>query len=252
MYNTALNPSHYQWGYGAPSPEVGAVNISINGVNTPGTAPMQNIRPVYYPVHYYYPVQQPAQYYCAPQTPPQQPQNPPQEKAISSQSIKEEETPETKTEEARPVETEKAEKKDVTPINDELINGLNAALTQGDKQTRIHAIANVMKLLREDPESRKNNPKLIGLINTSLHPNQPGEVREAATIACKNGLVKGNDLTKQLLGALANKDDRYGVDSLAASALSGMSEPGQRLDYTSSQALDKNPDAGQRLNVISQ
>jgi len=59
-----------------------------------------------------------------------------------------------------------------------------------------------------------------------------------------NGLIVGNQKTQQLLSEIAGKKDKYGIHSLATSALSQMSVP--------LQSLNKNSGIGQRLNVISQ
>lgn len=242
-FQTVQYPYPYQSGKKPPTNEVGAVNITINGVNPPspygqyspyGVRPM----PVYYPV--YYPGY-PPQYYCSSPASNLMARKGPEE-PIPSQGLHKDEAPKPEQEKKPEEKEEKEPKKDLTPLTDQLINGLNGSLTQGDKQARIHAIARVLGLLREDPENRRNNPKLIGLINTALHSSQPSEVREAATIACDNGLVSGNDTTRAYLNEIAGKKDRYGLNTLAASALYKM--PGQANAQTSP--------AGQKLNVVSQ
>ncbi len=221
MNSTDLNTSQYTKGYSVPSKDVGAVNIYINnpGVNqAPGY-------PTYYSPQYYYP----PQYYYYPQTKPQE------QRPLASQSMEKEPAPETKTGD-----------KELTPLTEELLNGLSSMLTQGDEQARLHAIGKVLGLLREDPENRKKDPRLVGLINTALHPEQPDEVQTAAIIACNNGIVEGNQVTRQLLEAEAANKNEYGTDSLAASALSTMSNSGM-----SNSAVPLDGSKGQRLNVIS-
>ena len=223
----------YPQNYSIPSKKTGGVNIIINGVNTPGTSTGSSYYPS--PVYYSYPM---PSYYPAPVYYPV-PKNSQQAKPLPTQNISQTQPPrvEKKQEKNKP-------KKLLTPITSELTNNLNNLLIHGDKQSRIQAVAKTLKLLREDPETRKNDPRLIGLINTALYPTQPGEVKTAATIACNNGLIDGNQKTQQLLNKLANKQDKYGTNSLAASALSQMSVP--------SQSLNRNSGVGQRLNVISQ
>ncbi len=230
MNNPGFNTAQYlyQSGQKPPTNEVGAVNITINGVNSPGPYSGMSQAPVYYPV--YYPVQ-----YPYPSENNLRAKNA-QETPIPSVGLDKEETPEPKEKEA----PEETPKKNLTPLTDELINGLNDSLTRGDKQARVHAVSKVLSLLREDPESRRNNPELIGLINTALHPSQPSVVKEAATIACDNGLVSGNEKTRAYLSNIAGKKDQYDLNTLAASALYKM--PGQEPG---------NP-AGQKLNLISQ
>ncbi len=220
MYSTGVNPNQDMKNYSVPSKDVGAVNIYITnpGINQPPPYPT----PQYYysyPPHYYH-YYTPQYYYW------NQPQA---KKPIASQRIEKEEPPKP---EQTPEKTEPEKK--LTPITEELVYSLSNLLTQGDKESRIQTIARVLKLLREDPENRKNDPRLIGLINTALHPNQPDTVQTAAIIACNNGLVNGNEITAQLLTAKAGEKDIYGTDSLAASALSRMSDPGQRLNLISS------------------
>ncbi|HSA07185.1 MAG TPA: hypothetical protein P5556_08385 [Candidatus Gastranaerophilales bacterium] len=210
MNNTGLNTTPYQPNYSAPTTDKGAVNIYISGINTPGS----NAQQQYYPSPYYYPLP----YYA--------PTNYNQQSApVAAKTL---EQPEPKPQEAK-----KVDEKKVTPISPELINNLNSLLTQGDKQARIRAVAQVLKLLREDVNTRKNDPKLIGLINTSLHSNQPDEVKTAALVACNNGLIVGNEKTKELLKIISGKKDKYGADSLATSALSLMPTSGQRLNVIS-------------------
>lgn len=117
--------------------------------------------------------------------------------------------------EAAPVTPEKS----LTPLTQELINHLNTSLTKGNKDERFNAIGKVLKLLREDPESRKNNPALVGLINKALNPVQPSEVKTAALIACENGLVANTPKTQQLVQALTLSNDKLENNSLASSAL---------------------------------
>jgi|GEM_PF-1851822 len=259
MNNTGFyNNYQYPQNSGTPKPEVGAVNISINGINTPGMGQPYNYGqpsyygqsqgyyppPVYYPMPVYYPVQ-----YTPPQNQNQnQSQTHSQEnKSIPSQNINKEEP--KKKEEKKP-------EKDLTPITPDLLDNLNNALAHGTKEARIHAVGRLLKLLREDPDTRKKDPRLIGLINTALHPNQPDEVQTAAIIGVNNGIVDGNAKTRQLLNTLSNQHNMYGTDSLASSALMRM--PGSTGQQDSSTRLNPaseirpNQATGQKLNVISQ
>jgi len=168
VYTTQQYPQTYS----IPSKRTGGVNIIINGVNTPGTSPA----PSYYPSPVYYSYPMPS-YYPAPVYYPV-PKNYQQPGSIPTQNISPAQPPpvEKKPEKTKP-------KKSLTPITSELINNLNNLLTHGDKQSRIQAVAKTLKLLREDPKTRKTDPRLIGLINTALYPTQPGEVKTAAVIA---------------------------------------------------------------------
>lgn len=109
--------------------------------------------------------------------------------------------------------------KSLTPLTPELINHLNNSLTKGNKDERFSAIGKTLKLLREDPENRKNNLALVGLINKALNPVQPSEVKTAALIACENGLVANTPQTQQLVQALTLSNDKLENNSLASSAL---------------------------------
>lgn len=235
MTNTGFNTAQNQnQSYSIPGGETSAINININN---PGVYPGYNQPPVYsYPQHYY---NYPTRYYYPP-APPRAPVNTaqPAEKPLASQDLQQEQK--TKPEEIQ-------DEKQVKPLDENVIKGLNNALTQGGEQQRMHAVSQVLKLLREDPENRKNNPKLTGLINTALHPNQPSIVKEAATIACQNGLVEGNQTTQQLLNNIAGQNDKYGTSNMAASALSTMPFSGRLSKNTT--ASESIP--GQKLDLIA-
>lgn len=222
-----------------PDKKTDGVNINIYA-NTPGTCPMA-CPAYYYPYssgyyypNYYYP--RPDLNYYAQQNNNSAPAN----TSIGAQNL----TKEPPKPAAKPIKkeekTEKKPDKKLTPLTNELLNGLSSMLVQGDTQARMHAIGQTLKLLREDVNTRKNDPRLIGLINTALHPSQPSEVQTAALIACNKGLIKGNNVTAQHLNVIANQKDQFGNDSLATSAISQLP----------AQALNSMP-AGQRLNVIS-
>ncbi len=138
-----------------------AVNVYINAGQHP-YAGQPNFYPYYYPYPYYIP-----QY--VPQQPQQQNTAP-----LASQNINQ----------ANPVNNQNKEEpeKNLTPLTPELLQGLQADLTKGEKQDRYRAIARVINLMNEDREQRKDGA-LVDLIKIGQHSNQPHAVREAANAA---------------------------------------------------------------------
>lgn len=214
-----------------------AVNIYINGVNTP--SPNNCVMPQQYPVCQY-PYAMPTQSYVyyIPYNFQQNNNN------IAAQNL--DKSSSTK---------EKKSDKPVTPITEQLLKGLNGGLLHGDKQTRMHSVARVINLLREDDPARRTDPRFIDLINNALHPNQSEVIRATALSAVHNDAVKGNELTRQYLTEMAGKNNKSGSSGLAAITLGQLSPPNQRFDYTSKENdilySNKNPNPGQKLNLIS-
>lgn len=223
MNNQALTTYQYSNNYDtSPKKEVknGAVNIYINGVNTPQTPYAYPYSmppcPYYYPYPYYLPANNINN-------------NQQNNTSVATQNLNKNSTNQTNSSN----KTEKTDKKDekkLTEITPELLKGLNEGLLHGDKQIRMHSIARIINLLREDDPSRKTDPRFIDLINNALHPNQPDIVRETALSAVHNDAVKANDRTRQLVAQMTGKNDKTGLAKITASQLS---PPGQRLNVIS-------------------
>ncbi len=246
MENRGLDTQSYQQTYSVPKNDVGAVNININGVNTPQYSQYPQYShapqvPYYYPIPYYYPVQQYSNNKAVQEKIAEKPAPPVEQNQI-------EQKPEKQKPEKQKTEPKEKPKKITAPVSDDVIKGLRQSLTQGDRDSRSYAIAKLLNLLREDVDSRKNDPRLIGLINTALHQDQPGEVNTAALIACNNGIIKGNQKTQELLKVLAQKNDKYDNSSMANSALNQMSFSSNNLNYSKP---NQKPVTGNKLNLIS-
>lgn len=143
-----------------------AVNVYINA-----NGQQQPAYPYYYPYYYPYP------YYSQNQS----------NNSLGAQNLNQ----------VQPEPKDKKEEKELTPLTPEILNGLKNDLTQGDKQARQHAVARAINLINEDRETRSKDQRLIGLIQTASHPNQPRSVREAAEVAAtsiKYDVPKGQRL----------------------------------------------------------
>jgi len=122
MNNPGLNTYQYPQKYNLPTKDGknSAVNIYINGVNTPQP-------------NYQYPYTMPPQpyvYYV------------PYNNAVSAQNVAKNSSKKTNSS----TKVEKKSDKPVTPITAQLLKGLNEALLHGDKQTRMHSVARVINL----------------------------------------------------------------------------------------------------------
>ncbi|OGI04152.1 MAG: hypothetical protein A2Y25_05870 [Candidatus Melainabacteria bacterium GWF2_37_15] len=207
MDNSSLKTNQYPQTYTVPvkNEKQSAVNVYINS-NTPQA---------YTPYPYYYPYYYP---YCA--------QPPKNNNSIATQDL-------NKDKETKKTETKKDDKpkKPVTPLTPELLNAIKTELTQGSKEARAQAIARVINLIGEDREARAKDPGITDLVNTGLHPSQPRAVKEGAISAAMS--ISGNDTTRQLLTNIAGSKDPYESNEMAATALSEMSMPGQKLNVVS-------------------
>jgi len=134
-----------------------AVNVYINAQPQHPYAAYPYYYPYYYPYPYYIP--QKTEQSAAP---------------LASQSINQA-PPAVKPKEEKP-------EKKLTPLTPELLHGLQAALTGGQKEDRYKAIARVVNLMNEDREQRKNS-ELMDLIKIGQHQNQPNAVKEVANAA---------------------------------------------------------------------
>ncbi len=183
---------------GTKGGNVGAVNITINGVNPPGqTAP-----PLYYPSYmpYYYPKYVPCQ--------PQQPSE-----TIGAQAVKQEiktEPPAAAPLEKKPEEqkTKEGIKKPVIDLTDDYIRKLEENLLDENSGIRGKAAVELVKRFKED-ETRKNEPRLMNLMNLALQDTSKPVVLTAMQ-ALENGYASGNDLTIQRLMKIRDEKDAFG------------------------------------------
>jgi len=203
---------------------VSAVNITINGVNQPGQAPVAP-PPQYYPNYVPYYVPQP------PVTLPAQEIKKEPLAASKIENKPEEKKPEEKKPEEKKIE-EKNNKKPVIELTDTYIKQLEQNLNDNSKDVRNHAVAELVKRFKED-ESRKNDPRLTNLLNLALQ-DESKPVVYGAMQAIENGYASGNKVTEQRLLEIINKHDTFGNSETAEGLLTKMS--GTKIDIKSPNA----------------
>lgn len=249
--------------YSVPVPEqpstkagnVGTVNISINGVNPPSVGQAAPQMPQYYPAYVPYP------YYA-----PQVAANPIKQEAKNEtdylaatkidRNTKEEKTVvEEKKQVENKTEPEKA-KKHVVELTDDYIRQLESNLTDKDKNVRHHAIAELLNRFKED-ESRKDDIRLINLLNLSLQDNSEPLIYTAMQ-ALDNGYTNGNELTVKRLEAIKLKHDDLGNSDTAESILTKLAQrnfadnnSNAVVPIKENSQISNNP-TGQKLNLLAE
>ena len=205
---------------------VGAVNIIINGVNTPiqGAAPVQYAPPA---MPYYPPINNTIQ-----DTKKDIPE--PQKEALSAPA------PEKKPEETK--NEIKNNKKPVVELTDIYIQQLEKNLNNKDKNERVHAVAELVNRFKED-ETRKDDLRLTNLLNMALQDSSKPIVF-AAMQAISNGYANGNQVTEQRLQAIIEAHDTFGNSETAEGLLAKLSTKQQKIQTT-------NDAPGQKLNLVS-
>jgi len=213
------NPSQVQATQpGTKGGNVGAVNITINGVNPPGAqAP-----PMYYPAYMpcYHPNYVPYR----------------QEQNLGAQSMKREEN--TQNLNAAPLEAKPADKKpeekpqDKAPkaiisLTDEYIKNLEQDLKSDDKDIRGKAAVEIVKRFKED-ETRKNEPRLTNLLNLALDDVSKPIVLTAMQ-ALEQGYAQGNPVTAQRLTKIRDEKDEFGNSDTAQGILTKLVPPNQEV-----------------------
>lgn len=183
-----------------------AVNITINGVNSP-TVP-QIIPPV---VHYYLPVNnKPITEPAEPKKEPLSGAVPEKKPLVDSAEQKKEPLP-VASAEKKPEETTK--NKPVVELTDDYVQQLEKNLNDSNKTVRLHAVAELITKFKED-QSRKDDIRLTNLLNVALQDDSK-PVAYAAMQALENGYAVGNPVTVQRLQAIKDKKDTFGNSETA-------------------------------------
>lgn len=128
-----------------------------------------------------------------------------------------------------PVAPVKQVSKNIVPLTDEYVRGLESSLTSPDKLNRILAAKQVMNRFK-DNDSRKRDAALTALLNKGLK-DESSEVRFVAMSTLAAGYAAGDDKTVSLLTNLHQQTSNYNTDAeLAAQALAKMAETQQELN----------------------
>ena len=210
---------------------VGTVNISINGVNPPGSPAAQPM-PQYYPVPYYIPTPQPVQQPVQQSTP----QEPAQTMSATKMDSPKEQLP----------AATQIKKPPVVELTDQYIMGLERNLRSDDKETRAHAVAELLNRFKED-ESRKTDIRLTKLLNLALQDDSKPIVF-AAMQPLSHGYALGDAKTVDILKYLADQNDSFGNSETAQGVLSELA--GRRAAYSATSPIKDSK--GTRLNVVSE
>jgi len=203
---------------------VSAVNITINGVNSPmqGVSAPQPAPPV---MPYYQPMINPVQ----------------ETKKETKEQVEPKKEPEPKQALDKKPE-EKKNKKPAVELTDVYIQQLEKKLNNKDKNERTHAVAELVNRFKED-ETRKDDPRLTNLLNLALQDDSKPVVF-AAMQALENGYANGNQTTEQRLQAIINTHDNFGNSETAEGLLAKLSTKQQKIQTT-------NDTPGQKLNLVS-
>jgi len=203
VYPTAV-PAQQPVQRQAGSGNVGAVNITINGVNPPCQPPPY--QPYYMPANNMppAPVPQPAP------APAPQPAN---DDSLKNSNARLKDTPPPKTHEDkrhRPPEP-------IVELTPEYLQFLEDRLKNKDNVERATAASEILKRFKEVPE-RRNDPNLTALLNMALQDKSPTTVFTALQ-SLENGYSEGDAKTKQILQNIANSNDNFGNNLTAKSIL---------------------------------
>jgi len=215
---------------------VSAVNITINGVNSPTSgaasqmvpAPDPPVMPYYLPT--LNPIQETKKELLKEPVEPKKEQIEPKKEPEPKQAL------EKKTE-------EKSNKKPVVELTDVYIQQLEKKLNNQDKNERAHAVAELVNRFKED-EKRKDDPRLTNLLNLALQDDSKPVVF-AAMQALENGYANGNQVTEQRLQAIIQTHDTFGNSETAEGLLANLSTKQQKVKTT-------NDAPGQKLNLVAE
>ena len=201
---------------------VGAVNITINGVNpTMQSSAAPSAMPYYPPIN-----------------------NPIQDTKKETTESKKEVLP-TPAPEKKPEETKnemKNNKKPVVELTDVSVQQLEKKLNNNDKNERAHAVAELINRFKED-ETRKDDPRLTNLLNMALQDSSKPIVL-AAMQSIGNGYANGNQITEQRLQAIRDSRDTFGNSETAEGILA-------KISAKQPEVKTANDIPGQKLNLVS-
>lgn len=212
---------------GSRNASVGAVNITINGVNptVQGTAASQVIPPA---MPYYPPINNTNTI-----------NNTVQETKKDSVEPQKEALP-TPAPEKKPEEIKN--KKPAVELTDVYVQQLEKKLNNKDKNERAHAVAELVNRFKED-ETRKDDPRLTNLLNMALQDSSK-PIALAAMQSIENGYANGNQVTEQRLQAIRDSRDTFGNSETAEGILAKRSVKQPEIKTT-------NDAQGQKLNLVS-
>ena len=183
-----------------------AVNITINGVNSPSVP--QNIPPL---VQYYLPVN----------NKPVAESTEPKKEPLTTAALEKKPEETTKNKPAvesaepkkEPLPAATTEKKPVVELTDDYVQQLEKNLNDSNKSVRLHAVAELITKFKED-QSRKDDIRLTNLLNVALQDDSKPVVF-AAMQALENGYAVGNPVTVERLQAIKDKKDTFGNSETA-------------------------------------
>jgi len=204
---------------------VGAVNITINGVNptvqSPAAPQPVSVMPYYPPAN-------------------NTVQDTKKEVIESKKEVLPAPAPEKKPEETK--NELKNNKKPAVELTDIYIQQLEKKLNNKDKNERAHAVAELVNRFKED-ETRKDDPRLTNLLNMALQDSSKPIVL-AAMQSIENGYANGNQVTEQRLQTIRDAKDTFGNSETAEGLLAKISakQPGVKT-------VNETP--GQKLNLVS-
>jgi len=186
------------------SGNVGAVNITINGVNPPST------QPPYQP------------YYLPPvinnnQQPVPQPQPTQAENNKNSNALLKEKNPPKPEKEDVPKDKRHRPQEPIIELTPEYLQFLENRLKNKENVERAAAATDILKRFKESPE-RRNDQNLTALLNMALLDKSPTIVFTALQ-ALESGYADGDEKTKQILENIAKNNDKFGNNLTAQGIL---------------------------------
>jgi len=200
---------------------VGAVNITINGVNPTMQGTPLPAMPYYPPINN--PIQETKKEIIEPK------------KEILQAPAPEKKPEETKNE-------IKNNKKPAIELTDVYVQQLEKKLNNNDKNERAHAVAELINRFKED-ETRKDDPRLTNLLNMALQDSSKPIVL-AAMQSIGNGYANGNQITEQRLQAIRDSRDTFGNSETAEGILA-------KISAKQPEVKTANDIPGQKLNLVS-
>jgi len=112
---------------------------------------------------------------------------------------------------------EKTKTKEVTELTDDLVKSIENYLRNQNREIRLLGVKKLVEILKEDPQSRKDDVALNNLVNLALQ-DKDRTIRTFALSAVRTGLASGDALTTELLNGIMNSSNPIGGQEIAAAA----------------------------------